>query len=80
MGVSEEFDGGLAKTLYLKAQSRRPLLTYAEMLPLVMSLSRRSVGAAKVSNELKSQGLPGIRPFTVEVNLAETLAFARAAW
>ena len=57
------------QTLYLKAQSRRPLLRCAEMLPLVMSPSRRSVGAAKVSKELKRQGLPSIRPFTVEVKL-----------
>ena len=68
------------QTLYLKAQSRRPLLRCAEMLPLVMSPSRRSVGAAKVSKELKRQGLPSIRPFTVEVNQAETVAFTRAAW
>ena len=50
------------------------------MLRFVMSPSRRSVGAAKMSKELERQGLPGIRPFMVEVNPAETLAFARAAW
>ena len=44
---------------YLKAQSRRPLLRCAEMLPLVMSPSRRSVGAAKVSKELQRQGFAG---------------------
>ena len=59
-------------TLYLKAQSRRPLLKCNEMLPFVIYPSRRSVGVAKVSKELKKQGLPGVRPFTVEVNIAET--------
>ena len=67
-------------TLYLKARSRRPLLKCAEMLSLVVSPSRRAVGSAKVSKELKRQGLPGVRPFTLEVNVSETVAFARAAW
>ena len=40
-------------TLYFKARSRRPLLKCAEMLPLVVSPSRRAVGSAKVSKELK---------------------------
>ena len=40
-------------TVYLKARSRRPLLKCAEMLPLVVSPSRRAVGSAKVSKELK---------------------------
>ena len=48
-------------TLYFKARSRRPLLKCAEMLPLVVSPSRRAVGNAKVSKELKRQGLPGGR-------------------
>ena len=57
-----------------------PLLKCAEMLPLVVSPSRRSVGSAKVSKELKKQGLPVVRPFIVEVNISETVAFARVAW
>ena len=67
-------------TLYLKARSRRPLLKCAEVLPLVVSPSRRAVGSAKVSKELKRKRLPGVRPFTVEANISETVAFARAAW
>ena len=40
------------QTLYLKAQSRRPLLRCAEMLRFVMSPSRRLVGAAKMSKRI----------------------------
>ena len=50
------------------------------MLSLVMSPSRRSGRAAKISKELTRQGLPGIRPFTVEVNMSEVVAFTRTAW
>ena len=64
------------QTQYFKGQSRRPLLKCAEMLSLVVSPSRRSVGTAKVSKELKKQGLPVVRPFIVEVNISETVAFA----
>ena len=71
---------GLSPTLYFKARSRRPLLKCAEMLPLVVSPSRRALGSAKISKELKKQGLPEVIPFTVEVNISETVAFARAAW
>ena len=67
-------------TLYEKAQSRRPLLRSTSLLSFVMSPSRRSVGAARVSRELQRQGLPDIRPFTVEVSVSEAVAFTKTAW
>ena len=67
-------------TLCFKARSRRPLLKCAELLPFVLSPSRRAQGSAKVSKELERPGLPGVRPVTVEVNISETVAFGRAAW
>ena len=80
MGVSEELKAGTGKRCTSRLKSRRPLLKCAEILPFVISPSRRSVGVAEVSKELKKQGLPGVRLFTVEVNIAENVAFARAAW